>query len=63
MISALGASLVYSMIRQPTAAERQGARPPAVSMAIFCFGIGDSKFPRPSYKTNSSNASHGRFGL
>ena len=39
MIGAFGIFLVYSSIKYPTAAERQGAKPPAVNIAILCLVI------------------------
>src|SRR5947207_9997410 len=40
MILTSGATSVYRSIRPPTAEERQGARPPAVSSATVVTGIG-----------------------
>jgi len=39
MISILGFRAVYFSIRKPTDDERHGARPPAVRMATFAYGM------------------------
>ena len=39
MISTSGATLEYSSISAPTAEDRHGASPPAVSSATFLIGI------------------------
>ena len=42
MISILGFLAVYFSIRKPTEDERHGARPPAVRIATFAYGIHSS---------------------
>ena len=39
MISILGFRAVYFSMRKPTEDERHGARPPAVRIATFAYGI------------------------